>query len=78
MGLAPETILATLLELNLRLCQPPLPDDEVRGIAHSAATSDTNAKIGFVARLLRDIELWHDENDEPYVTLPRASTAKTG
>jgi len=78
MELPEETIAATLLDLNQRLCRPPLPEQEVRSIAHSAATGDSKAKVGFLSRLLRDIELWHDENDDPYVTLSRVSTAKTG
>jgi len=66
-----ETIAATLLDLNQRLCKPPLPEKEVRNIAHSAATGDAKPKVGFLSRLLKDIELWHDENDDPFVTLPQ-------
>ena len=71
MELPEETIAATLLDLNDRICDPPLPESEVRAIAHSAATQDSKAKIGFLNRLLRDIELWHDENGEPFATLPQ-------
>ncbi|MGB2855754.1 MAG: primase C-terminal domain-containing protein, partial [Dehalococcoidia bacterium] len=37
MELPEETIAATLLDLNNRLCKPPLEEKEVRDIAHSAA-----------------------------------------
>lgn len=68
--LPPETLLATLLDLNKRVCKPPLPEQEVRGIAASVAKGESRAK-SFAGRLLGEIELWHDENDEPFVTLPQ-------
>jgi hypothetical protein len=68
-GLPEETIAATLLDLNQRLCKPPLPEDEVRAIAHSAATQ--KPKVGFLERLLGDFELWHDENGDPFATIPQ-------
>jgi hypothetical protein len=71
MGLGEETMAGALLDLNDRLCKPPLPEEEVAAIAHSAATGESKAKIGFLARLLHDIELWHDENDTPFATLPQ-------
>lgn len=71
MGLPEETILATLLDLNARLCVPPLPESEVRSISHSAASGEVKAKIGFIQRLLGDIELWHDENGDPFATVPQ-------
>ena len=36
-GMGSEAIEAALLAENQRVCQPPLPDDEVRGIAQSVA-----------------------------------------
>jgi putative DNA primase/helicase len=36
-GLAEGAMVAALLEENRRLCNPPLPEDEVRGIARSVA-----------------------------------------
>jgi hypothetical protein len=66
--LPPETICTTLLDLNQRLCKPPLPDDEVKAIVRSALDG-TKPKSNFVTRLLNEIELWHDESDEPYATL---------
>ena len=71
MELPEETIATTLLDLNQRLCSPPLPEQEVRAIAKSAASSDSEVRVGFLARLCRDTELWHDENDDPFVTLPQ-------
>jgi hypothetical protein len=71
MDLPEDTIATVLLDLNQRLCQPPLSEQEVRSIAHSAATGESKAKVDFLDRLLRDIELWHDENDDPFVTLPQ-------
>jgi hypothetical protein len=60
-GLPEETIAATLLDLNRRLCQPPLPEQEVRAIAHSAAAGDTRPKVSTaegecVTRRLSDVE----------------------
>lgn len=69
-GLAEEEIAAALLPLNARLCDPPLPDDEVRAIAHSAAKANDKPKVGFLARLMGETELWHDENEDPFATLP--------
>lgn len=69
-ALPQETILTALLDLNQRLCRPPLPEQEVRGIVASVMTNDgPKAKEGFLQRLMQDIELWHDENDNPFVTL---------
>lgn len=68
-GLKEDAIAAALLELNQRLCDPPLPDDEVAAIAKSAASGETKPKVGFLARLLGDIELWHDDNDDRFATL---------
>jgi hypothetical protein len=68
--LPPETIFAALLDLNQRLCKPPLTEAEVRGIAASAARGESRAR-GFVGRLLGEVDLWHDENDEPFATLPQ-------
>jgi hypothetical protein len=65
-----ETILATLLDLNRRLCKPRLSEQEVRGIAASVAKGESKAK-GFVGQLLGEIELWHDEDNEPFITLPQ-------
>jgi hypothetical protein len=65
-----ETILAALLDLNRRRCKPPLPEDEVRGIAKSVAKGVSKAG-SFLARLLGEVELWHDESDEPFITLPQ-------
>jgi hypothetical protein len=65
-----ETLLATLLDLNRRLCKPPLAEQEVRAIASSVAKGESKVK-SFVGRLLGEIELWHDESDEPFVTLPQ-------
>lgn len=70
-----ETLLAALLDLNRRLCKPPLPEQEVQAIAASAAKGEPRAggskAASFVGELLAEIELWHDESDEPYVTLPQ-------
>ena len=66
----PEDAIATaLLSLNAAVCDPPLPEAEVHAIAHSAATGDTKAKVGFLQRLFGEVELWHCENDEPHATL---------
>lgn len=65
-----ETVLATLLYLNRCLCKPSLPADEIRSIAASAAKGE--ARTGnFVARLLCEVELGHDANDDPFVMLPQ-------
>lgn len=71
LGLDEEGIANALLEVNDKLCDPALPEDEVRNIAHSAASGETQAKIGFLERLLPGIELWHDQNDDPFATLPQ-------
>src|SRR5262249_7287877 len=65
-----ETILATLLDLNGRLCKPPLPEQEVHEIAKSVAKGESKAR-SIVGRLLGEIELGHDENDEPFGSLPQ-------
>ncbi len=71
MELSEAEIAAALLPLNHRLCSPPLSDAEVQQIAKSAANSEGGVGTGFVDDLLREIELWHDENDDPYATLPQ-------
>jgi len=70
-GLDEAAIAALLLDQNARLCKPPLDEAEVQAIAHSVAKCDEDTKVGFLSRLLKDIELWHDENDEPFITLPQ-------
>jgi hypothetical protein len=62
-------VLKTLLDLNEKLCKPPLPEAEVRAIAASAAKGKPRSG-GFLARLLDEMELWHDETDEPCATVP--------
>ncbi|MEA1949872.1 MAG: primase C-terminal domain-containing protein [Planctomycetota bacterium] len=66
-----DTIVTRLLDLNEQLCNPPLPKSEVRAIAKSAAESASNSADDFVSRLTQDIEFWHDENDDPFATLPQ-------
>jgi hypothetical protein len=63
-----DTILVALLDANRRRCKPPLPEAEVRGIVESVAKGESKAGC-FLTRLLDEIELWHDENDDPYLTL---------
>jgi hypothetical protein len=70
MKLPQETVLTALLDLNRRLCKPPLEENEVRAIAESAAKGEARAR-GFVGQLLAEIELWHEESDEPFITLPQ-------
>jgi hypothetical protein len=66
----PEAELAdVLLALNEKLCDPPLPESEVSTIAESAAKGDGKDKDDFVSQLLDEVELWQNENDEPYVTV---------
>ena len=71
MGLGEAEIAGALIPLNARLCSPPLDETEVRQIAKSAASGEGGVGTGFVEHLLREIELWHDENDDPYATLPQ-------
>jgi primase-like protein/bifunctional DNA primase/polymerase-like protein len=71
-GMSEDVVADSLLALNKRVCDPPLPEAEVQAIAHSAATDETaKPKVGFLNRLLGDVELWHCDNDEPFVTLPQ-------
>ncbi len=70
MGLDEAGIATALLALNVRLCDPPLPVSEVRAIAKSAASGE-GVGTGFVENLIREIDLWHDESDDPYATLPQ-------
>lgn len=65
-----ETILATLLDLNSRLCDPPLPESEVRSIVKSVTTG-AKPSDNFVKLLLSEMELWHDENGDPFATVPQ-------
>lgn len=67
--LSEETVLSALLDLNERLCKPPLPEQEVRSIAASAMKREAKPAIGFLEVLISEIELWHDENDDPFMTL---------
>lgn len=62
------TVLATLQDLNARCCRPPLLDSEVAKIAESAF-SHVPPKRDFLSRLLGEVELWHDENKNPFVTV---------
>jgi hypothetical protein len=67
----PESaIAATLLDLNENFCEPPLPESEVRAIAHSVAGRSAVSKTGFINQLLESVELWHDEDGTPYATIP--------
>ena len=66
-------IAAALLEVNERQCDPPLGQEEVRKIAHGVATGESKEEVGFVAGLIRDLELWHDQNDDPFATLPQGN-----
>ncbi len=68
--LPPETVLAALLDLNRRLCKPPLSEEEVRDVVQSAAKGEPRQRT-FLTGLLGEIELWHDDRDEPYITLPQ-------
>ncbi len=70
-GLDEESIATALLSLNVQLCHPPLDETEVRQIAKSAASGESGVGSGFVENLIREIELWHDQNDDPFVTLPQ-------
>ena len=69
MGLPNEAIADTLLKLNEKLCKPPLEDDEVQKIAQSVVNGDGKAGGDFVERLVSEIELWHDQNGDPFATL---------
>jgi hypothetical protein len=64
------SILVVLLDLNRRLCQPPLEESEVREIAANAAKGEGRGGA-FIARLLERVELWHDEGPAPYLTCAR-------
>lgn len=66
--LPPETILATLLDLNARLCDPPLPDSEIQSIVKSVTTQGKPSD-NLVKLLLSEMELWHDENGDPFATV---------
>jgi Bifunctional DNA primase/polymerase, N-terminal/Primase C terminal 1 (PriCT-1) len=66
-----ETVTLTLLDLNERLCKPPLPEAEVLAIVKSAMNGEAKPKTDFVTLLLNEVDLWHDENDDPFVTLPQ-------
>jgi hypothetical protein len=71
----PDMLVTVLLDLNRQLCKPPLPEEEVRGIATSVAKGKPEGSSPplpgdeFVERLLAETTLWHDENSEPYLTL---------
>lgn len=45
----PITVLALARDVNRRLCQPPLPDDEVDGIVRSIWRRDVRARAGAAA-----------------------------
>ena len=68
-GLSDDVLLSAVLDLNRRLCDPPLPEDEVERLVKSAEGS--NPLVGFVERLCEDIELWHCADSEPYATVPQ-------
>ena len=68
LGLPVATVEATLLDLNPRVCSPPLPDAEVLAIAASASKGG-NAKESLLDRILEGVELWRDLNDEPHMTV---------
>lgn len=67
-GLDADALLSTIFALNGKWCDPPLPDREVREIVHSVMKQDLNLP-DFLSQLLETVELWHDENGEPFATL---------
>lgn len=69
LNLPDSEIETMLLDLNKKLCAPSLQKSEVQAIVKSVIEDASNSKGGFVPRLLRDMELWHDENGDPFATL---------
>jgi len=85
-GLEEDEILARLRKENAARCKPPLPDEQVRGIAHRAAQYPRGeAGQGgrrSVATVLADlalnegIELWHTPEKEQFATVWRDGHAE--
>jgi hypothetical protein len=67
-GLSAGAVRTALLAFNRQCSKPPLPGEEVARIARSAAKGKER-RATFLDGLLGEVESWHDDRDEPYITL---------
>ena len=68
-GLSESSCLAAMKSTNSERCRPPLDDAEVTQIVASAAKTLSDAS-SFDA-LMGSLDLWSDQNDDPYATVPQ-------
>jgi hypothetical protein len=74
-GLASESVERMVLAENMARCNPPLPEDEVRGVVHSAMENGAQGAQTAAQILLgvatTETELWHTANGLTYATIRR-------
>jgi hypothetical protein len=67
-GLPADALLVLVRGLNNHCCSPPLPDEEVHTIVENVLKSEPSSKV-FLRAVIEDCEFWHDQKDDPYVTV---------